>query len=310
MAPCKHRLGLIGVGVMGGGLALNLADRGVRVLVYDRVRGAGERLAARFPEAVACASSLNELVDGLERPRAILLMVPAGDAAIQGGRASTTKNIAPVSLTVSRTSDRASPSGPAPSEAGAAIPDFRSWSSPMRRPYTFGARVRRSAMNKQSVTTPGWQLEADSAEAYERYLASAFRPWVADLIALAGLKPRERVLDAACGTGIVARSAAPIVHLAREAIEGVVRVVHRSDAGFREARDVARGAADVGEVGQAHGSARPGVVDRGDAMAQVVSVADLGAVRIDDVGQRGDVVVRVVRGPAVRVRHGRQPVGL
>ena len=66
-------------------------------------------------------------------------------------------------------------------------------------------------MNKQSATTPGWQLEADSAEAYERYLASAFRPWVADLIALAGLKPRERVLDAACGTGIVARSAAPIV---------------------------------------------------------------------------------------------------
>jgi ubiquinone/menaquinone biosynthesis C-methylase UbiE len=66
-------------------------------------------------------------------------------------------------------------------------------------------------MNKQSATTPGWQLEADSAEAYERYLASAFQPWVADLIALAGLKPRERVLDAACGTGIVARSAAPIV---------------------------------------------------------------------------------------------------
>jgi len=54
----------------------------------------------------------------------------------------------------------------------------------------------------------GWQLENNSAEAYERYLASAFSPWADALTGAAELKPGERVLDVACGTGIVARQAA------------------------------------------------------------------------------------------------------
>ena len=47
-------------------------------------------------------------------------------------------------------------------------------------------------------------------ESYERYLASAFAPWARALVALAALKEGERVLDVACGTGIVARNAAPV----------------------------------------------------------------------------------------------------
>jgi SAM-dependent methyltransferase len=51
--------------------------------------------------------------------------------------------------------------------------------------------------------TTGWQLHTDSAEAYERYLVPAiFEPFARKLVALA---TGERVLDAACGTGIVAR---------------------------------------------------------------------------------------------------------
>ena len=55
----------------------------------------------------------------------------------------------------------------------------------------------------------GWQLEESSAEAYERYLVPLlFAPGAEYLIELAGLGTGERVLDVACGTGIVARRAA------------------------------------------------------------------------------------------------------
>ena len=54
-----------------------------------------------------------------------------------------------------------------------------------------------------------WQLEVSAAESYERYLVPLFfAPGARYLIELAALRAGERVLDLACGTGIVARSAA------------------------------------------------------------------------------------------------------
>ena len=49
-------------------------------------------------------------------------------------------------------------------------------------------------------------LRGTGAEIYERGLVPAvFAPWAALLIEQARLQPGERVLDVACGTGVVAR---------------------------------------------------------------------------------------------------------
>jgi ubiquinone/menaquinone biosynthesis C-methylase UbiE len=59
-----------------------------------------------------------------------------------------------------------------------------------------------------------WQLTGSAAELYERYPARyILGPWAPGLVSLAHVQPGERVLDVACGTGVVARLAAPIVGL-------------------------------------------------------------------------------------------------
>lgn len=54
-----------------------------------------------------------------------------------------------------------------------------------------------------------WQVAGNAAETYDRALVPAvFAAWAPLVIALADPKPGERVLDIACGTGVVARLAA------------------------------------------------------------------------------------------------------
>jgi ubiquinone/menaquinone biosynthesis C-methylase UbiE len=54
-----------------------------------------------------------------------------------------------------------------------------------------------------------WQLACTAPELYERYLVPAITAvWAADLVDRAAPRPGERVLDVACGTGVVAHLAA------------------------------------------------------------------------------------------------------
>lgn len=79
--------GMIGLGVMGKSLALNMAGKGVRLSLYNRnVKGQEEKVAEQFIshnpllKAAKAFEDLPAFVQSLAMPRKILLMVNAGTA--------------------------------------------------------------------------------------------------------------------------------------------------------------------------------------------------------------------------------------
>jgi 6-phosphogluconate dehydrogenase len=82
----KANFGFMGLGVMGHMLALNMERHGFRVAGYDLDTEKVKAFGTNYPgkNLVACAT-LDEFLAALERPRRIMMMVPAGkpvDAAI------------------------------------------------------------------------------------------------------------------------------------------------------------------------------------------------------------------------------------
>jgi len=77
----KTQVGVIGLAVMGKNLALNIADHGFSVSVYNRSPGKMEELVKEADgKEISGHISLQDFVDSLEIPRKIILMVKAGEA--------------------------------------------------------------------------------------------------------------------------------------------------------------------------------------------------------------------------------------
>jgi 6-phosphogluconate dehydrogenase len=74
-----QKFGLLGLGVMGQSLALNMERNGVSVVGYDLSEATRQQFATVAEgKALQVADSIAELVSALPQPRHILLIVPAG----------------------------------------------------------------------------------------------------------------------------------------------------------------------------------------------------------------------------------------
>lgn len=108
-------------------------------------------------------------------------------------------------------------------------------------------------MTQQQKPRSGWQLETETARAYEEDLVPAlFIPWAKRLVEQAGVRPGDQVLDVACGTGAVARNAAHAV-----GTKGSVVGVDLNEGMLEVAKEATRDVKPAIEYRQADAAALP-----------------------------------------------------
>ena len=76
-------IGLIGLGTMGGNLALNIAENGFQIAVYNRTGEKTDQFMEKAGELagkLVPSKDLKDFVGSIKSPRAVILMVPAGEA--------------------------------------------------------------------------------------------------------------------------------------------------------------------------------------------------------------------------------------
>ena len=92
--PNSAQVGLVGLAVMGQNLALNIADHGFKIAVYNRTTSVTDKMIADYPAANFTtggvpipAPDMKSFVAAIARPRRIVILVKAGaatDAVIDG----------------------------------------------------------------------------------------------------------------------------------------------------------------------------------------------------------------------------------
>lgn len=76
-----NTIGVIGLGVMGSNIALNMASKGEKVAVYNYTRDLTDQLVAELDgQSILPYYEIQDFVQSLETPRKIFLMVTAGKA--------------------------------------------------------------------------------------------------------------------------------------------------------------------------------------------------------------------------------------
>src|SRR5512143_367028 len=79
MAEQKYEIGMVGLGVMGRNLVLNIADHGYSMSGYDKDLSQVQELQTEAgSRAINAAQSLERFASVLSTPRVIMLLVPAG----------------------------------------------------------------------------------------------------------------------------------------------------------------------------------------------------------------------------------------
>jgi 6-phosphogluconate dehydrogenase len=80
MATNLFDFGMIGLGVMGRNLLLNMADHGFRAIGFDKdvQKGAALEASATPNTVVKGVNTLAEMIQQLEKPRKLMMLVPAG----------------------------------------------------------------------------------------------------------------------------------------------------------------------------------------------------------------------------------------
>lgn len=82
----KTAFGLIGLGVMGKSISLNIADNGFSISVYNRTEAGEAHIVSEFVDThksfknIQGFTDIPKFISSIERPRKILLMIKAGHA--------------------------------------------------------------------------------------------------------------------------------------------------------------------------------------------------------------------------------------